>query len=284
MRLKNKENKILLTNIQRFSLHDGPGIRTTVFLKGCSLRCPWCSNPENLVSQPQEYIKDGLKSVYGKYYTPGELIKECLKDKMFFGELLDNYPISTAEQIDTLPGGITFSGGECLLQMNKLIPVCEQLHRNNIHIAVETCLFVPEPNLRLALDHVDLFYVDMKILNSERCKDVEKGNLDLYLKNIHTLLTWTDRKSRHKPVIIRIPVIGRWTDNLENQKAVHDLICKYQSSVLKIELIKEHDFGASKYKSLNMEMSYYGVSDDILEEYKNRLSDLCIPTEICRIR
>ncbi len=59
-------NQILLTNIQRFGLHDGPGIHTTVFLKGCSLRCPWCSNPENLLAQPQDYVKDGIPGTYGK--------------------------------------------------------------------------------------------------------------------------------------------------------------------------------------------------------------------------
>ena len=60
---------ILLTNIQRFSLHDGPGIRTTVFLKGCSLRCPWCSNPENLNPNPEKYVNNGLSGVYGREYV-----------------------------------------------------------------------------------------------------------------------------------------------------------------------------------------------------------------------
>lgn len=69
--------KILLTNIQRFSLYDGPGIRTTIFLKGCSLRCPWCSNPENLISVPQNYIKDGISGIYGKYYSQDELVSEA---------------------------------------------------------------------------------------------------------------------------------------------------------------------------------------------------------------
>ena len=78
-----EEKNILLTNIQRFSLHDGPGIRTTVFLKGCSLRCPWCSNPENLKPHPEKYMKDGIDGIYGKYYSASELVKECLKDKNF---------------------------------------------------------------------------------------------------------------------------------------------------------------------------------------------------------
>lgn len=279
-------NKILLTNIQRFSLHDGPGIRTTVFLKGCSLRCPWCSNPENLLSQPQSYIKDGIQGTYGRYYESEELIKECLKDKAFYeGKLNDPayWSITDANLIEQLPGGITFSGGEALLQADALVPVISALHDNNIHIAVETCLFVPPTNLNLALEKVDFFYVDVKILSPDRCKSVEHGNLDLYLSNLDRLLTWTDKTGHHKPVVIRIPVIGSYTDDPTNRKLVHDLLNKCRESILKIELIKEHNLGESKYRSLGMQLDYHGVEDELMEEYKRELSDLGILTEICKI-
>ena len=75
---------ILVTNIQRFSLHDGPGIRTTVFLKGCSVCCPWCSNPENISFEKQPFVKKGIKGEYGKYLSTNDLIFECLKDKEFY--------------------------------------------------------------------------------------------------------------------------------------------------------------------------------------------------------
>lgn len=280
------ENKILLTNIQRFSLHDGPGIRTTVFLKGCSLRCPWCSNPENLTSSPQPYIKDGIPGTYGNYYEPEELIKECLKDKAFYeGKMNDpgQWNISDASLIEQLPGGITFSGGEALLQMPALVPVCQALHEQAIHIAVETCLFIPPTNLNLALEMVDFFYVDVKTLDPTRCLSVEHGNLDLYLSNLDRLLAWTDGAGHHKTVVIRIPVIGSYTDTSENRAAVHDLISKYRESVLKIELIKEHNLGESKYRSLSMQLDYHGVEDELMETYKDELSDLGILTEICKI-
>lgn len=277
---------ILLTNIQRFSLHDGPGIRTTVFLKGCSLRCPWCSNPENLVSQPQDYIKDGIPGKYGKYYETDALVHECLKDKNFYeGKLQspDQWAIQDASDIEKLPGGVTFSGGECLLQMESLVSVCEALHSSNIHIVAATCLFVPQASLQFALNHIDFFYVDVKILNSDRCKEAEKGNLDLYLENLGTFFNWTDAGGRHKPVVIRIPVIGTYTDTDENRRAVHDILDKYKHNILKIELIKEHNLGESKYKSLNMKMDYHGVEDSLMEQYKNELNDLGTLTEICRI-
>lgn len=280
---------ILLTNIQRFSLHDGPGIRTTVFLKGCSLCCPWCSNPENLKHSPEPYIKDGIPGTYGRYCEPDELVYECLKDKAFYeGKLNDprQWAISDAKDIEQLPGGITFSGGEALLQMPALVPVCQALHSSGVHTAVETCLFVPPFNLRLALEMVDFFYVDMKVLSPDRCKSVEHGNLALYLENLDSLLTWTDGDGRHKPVVIRIPVIGSYTDDDHNRMLVHDLIKKSVAEggiILKIELIKEHNLGESKYKSLGMQLDYHGVEDKLMEQYKLELADLRILTEICKI-
>lgn len=271
---------ILLTNIQRFSLHDGPAIRTTVFLKGCSLRCPWCSNPENLKPQPEKYIKDGIEGTYGKYYSASELVKECLKDKNFYDGKLstpDLWNITHPEQIDQLPGGVTFSGGEALLQAEALVPVCSSLHEAGIHIAVETCLFVPSSNLSLALDHIDFFYVDMKILDPDRCKSVEHGSLNLYLDNLDTLM------QSGKPVVTRLPVIGFYTSNPENRELVHNLLEKYKTRILKIEMIKEHNLAESKYKSLGLSMDYHGVDDELMETYKNELSDLGILTEICRI-
>ena len=131
--------KLLVTNVQRFSLHDGPGIRTTVFLKGCSLQCPWCSNPENIDLEPQAYDNNGIKGVYGKYYSAEELISECLKDRKYYTGQLQQpgaWSVSDASEIGLLPGGITFSGGEPLLQMDNLVSVCEELHRRNIHITV----------------------------------------------------------------------------------------------------------------------------------------------------
>ena len=276
---------ILLTNIQRFSLHDGPGIRTTVFLKGCSLRCPWCSNPENIHPFQEPYKKDGVEGVYGRYYSPNELVKECMKDRGYYDGSLprDQWNISSADQIEKLPGGVTFSGGEALLQVEALVPVCSSLHDSGVHIAVETALFVPEQNVRLAIDNIDFFYVDMKILDADRCKEIEKGNISLYLNNLNALLTMKDTDGKGAPVVIRVPVIGGYTNSRENRDAVKELLDKYRDRVLKVELIKEHNLGESKYKSLGWEMQYIGVDDELMERYKAELDELKIPVEICKI-
>lgn len=276
------EKRILITNIQRFCLHDGPGIRTTVFLKGCSLCCPWCSNPENIACYPQKYSKDGVDGVYGKWYNPDELFNEIIRDKAFFvGN--NNWSITEAVEIETLPGGVTFSGGECLLQMQQMIPLLKQLKASGIHTAVETCLFAPKEKLAIALEFIDFFFVDMKILNEEECKKVENGSIDLYLHNLEILFRWKDKDGVGKPVVIRIPVIGNYTDSIDNRKAVKELIKKYDKKVLKIELIKEHNLGESKYKALNKKMTYHGVSDGLMGDYIKELEPLGITIEMCSI-
>lgn len=277
--MENKNACIFLTNIQRFSLHDGPGIRTTVFLKGCNLRCPWCSNPENLSPSPQQYIKDGVLGTYGKWMSPDEIVKECLKDKAYYEGKIDreSWKITDAADIDKLPGGVTFSGGECLLQIHSLIPVIKELHEKNVHTAVETSLFAPPSAVEQALDMVDFFYADIKILDAEKCKAVEKGDIQLYLSNLNILM------NSDVPIVIRVPVIGNQTDGIDNRAAVRELLTKYKSRVLKVELIKEHNLGESKYRSLEMEMAYTGVSDELMEKYKAELNEIGLPVEICRI-
>mgnify|MGYP000258385265 FL=1 len=150
--------KIIVTNIQRFSLHDGPGIRTTVFLKGCYICCPWCSNPENISPRYEEYIQNGIGGIYGKAYSSKELFDEIIKDHIFYDET----------------GGVTFSGGEVLLQAEVILTVLKMLKREKITVAVETSLFAPTNKLNMILPYVDYFLVDMKIMDEEKCKKYKR--------------------------------------------------------------------------------------------------------------
>ncbi len=265
------EKKILLTNIQRFSLHDGPGIRTTVFLKGCSLRCPWCANPENIEPHVQQYCKDGQKGTYGRYYTSGELLAELQKDKVFYTQM------ASETTLGKLPGGVTFSGGEPLLQFAALEPVLRELKAEKIHICIETCLFAPREMLELALRYVDLFYVDIKILNAVRCRNILCGDTEQYLSNIEQLF------KLHKDVIFRIPVIGGYTDGEENIDEIVSFLLQFKP--LKIELIKEHNLGKSKYLSLGKKpLELNCVSDEQMERIKAALFDITkLPIEICKV-
>ena len=135
--------KVLVSNIQRLSLHDGPGIRTTVFFKGCSLHCPWCANPENInINSENYFIKEkclttclktsicnhkgnveclyGAVGIWGKHYSEEEILKEIKKDKGFYKK----------------DGGVTFSGGEPLLQAKGLVPLLCRLKKEKINIHI----------------------------------------------------------------------------------------------------------------------------------------------------
>lgn len=254
---------MIITNIQRFSLHDGPGIRTTVFLKGCSIRCPWCSNPENINHQIERYVKDGKEGFYGKEYSEDEVLKEVLKDKTFYE---DN-------------GGVTFSGGEALLYAKELLPLMEQIKQNNISIAVESSLFVPSSYLEMVIPFVDYFYVDLKVMDKEKCSLLLKGNLDLFKSNLAIL-------AKSKKFNVRIPVIYGYTDDENNIKCIIDVIREYRSSIEKVELIKGHNLGDNKYVTLGKEVPKKAeVSDLFLDEYRMKIVEsfegICV--KICKI-
>ena len=120
--------KVRVTNIQRFSLQDGPGIRTTVFLKGCGIRCPWCSNPENMDYEKENYFDKNInqEETFGIDIELDDLEREIIKDEKYYQ--LNN-------------GGVTFSGGDPLLQFDKLEQLLENLHKKKINICVESSLF-----------------------------------------------------------------------------------------------------------------------------------------------
>lgn len=245
---------MIITNIQRFSLHDGPGIRTTVFLKGCSIRCPWCSNPENINHQIERYVKDGKEGFYGKEYSVDEVLKEVLKDKIFYE---DN-------------GGVTFSGGEALLYAKELLPLMEQIKQNDISIAVESSLFVPSSYLEKVIPFVDYFYVDLKVMDKERCSFLLKGNLDLFKSNLSIL-------AKSKKFNVRIPVIYGYTDEDNDIKCIIDVIREYRASIKKVELIKGHNLVDNKYVSLGKEVPQKAeVSDLFLEEYRKKITEVVV--------
>lgn len=254
-------DKVLVSNIQRFSLHDGPGIRTTVFLKGCAVHCPWCCNPENISNQIQVYRENGVAKEWGKWYTAQELIDEILKDKGYYiGEVSqENYNIQDESLIDGLPGGVTFSGGEALLQASNLYAIFLDLRERGIHIAMETSLFAPTENLQEVINLIDLFYVDMKIVDVSRCKSVVGGNIDLYKKNLNMLA------NSMRPIVIRIPVIEGYTDekmNIENICEMLSWLYSHQNNILRVELLHGHHLGDSKYEKLGKPKPVFQLEDE----------------------
>lgn len=275
---------LVVTNIQRSSFYDGPGIRTTVFLKGCQLDCPWCCNPECKSFSPQFYfkkekclrekkihcdecVKDSpfklgkLKDIvteqidyskipvykdwvlrcptqaigiYGEIFEVDELVKLLKKDKHFY---------------NGSGGGVTFSGGEPLLQAKELVKCLKELKKEGIHTCIETSLFCPSVSLDLVKELVDLFIVDIKILDPKECQKHLKGNLGIYLKNVEKIV------NSKKNYFFRFPAVKPFTFNKTNIELLYLFLERWRPN--KIEIFSIHNLGIEKYKSLGIEPLYF---------------------------
>lgn len=253
-------NDLLITNVQRMCFSDGPGVRTTVFLKGCTIHCPWCANPENISFQVEEYDNAGKKGMFGKKYEVLELVEEILKDKPFF----DNN------------GGVTFSGGEPFAHAHVLLPVLKELKKEGINIFFESSLFVPEKNIELVLPYIDGVFVDVKSLLKTTCNDVLGGNLSQYLSNVEFIY------SRKKIYMFRVPYTKEFTSLENNEEKMREFLKKY--SDVSVQIFAIHDLGAAKYKSLGRAcFEHKSVSEDELNSFKTFLQNEGIAVEIINI-
>lgn len=233
---------MVVTKIQRMCFHDGPGIRTTVFLKGCSIHCPWCANPENLSFEIEDYSLESKDGEYGIVYKPEDLVEELYKDRAFWDD----------------DGGVTFSGGEALMQADELYDVLKILKRDKIHTAIETALFVPEYKLIKVVNSIDYFIVDFKLLNDEICKNVLGGDIQLFKKNLDLVY----KSGRLK--LIRIPCCNEYTLQENNRKLLLEVLENYRD--VPVQIFKIHSLGEKKYESLKREMWKAETVDNVIME------------------
>lgn len=240
---------VRITNIQRFSLHDGPGIRTTVFLKGCNLHCPWCCNPENIDFNIEHYVENGLEKDFGYDIDLEDLEREVLKDEAFY---------------DNGKGGVTFSGGEPLLQIEKMIPLLESLKSKDINICFETALSVDEKLVLIALDYADFIYIDIKSIS-----DTSLTGLDweTYLNNIELVDNSSIKKEN---IVFRIPLNYECTLNEDNLIKIFSLLKSYPD--FNVEIFKTHNLAETKYNHLDKQFkSFKQVSDEDMDNVLNRI-------------
>ena len=239
-----KRQTVRLTNIQRFCVHDGPGVRTTVFLKGCSIHCPWCANPESIRYEIQSWHDPATNESgqFGYDIALESLYQEIIKDKSFY--------------IDG--GGVTFSGGEPLLQIRRLEPLLKTLKDERIHLAVETALFVDERCVEIALQYFDWWYVDMKILPPEQCQEVLGGQVEQYEKNLSRIV------GNARKMCVRIPCCRGWTDTPENADSIVKAIQRY--AINDIELLVVHDMGKKKRETLGIENNKISTENRVAAE------------------
>ena len=273
--------KAFVFDIQRSSFVDGPGIRTTVFFKGCALRCKWCHSPESQSPAPQlMFYKEkciGCKRcaavcptelsgctncgkcaavcpsrarvMCGRFYTEDEIAETVLKDRIFY---------------DTSGGGVTFSGGECLLQTDFILSLAERLKEEEINTAIDTAGFVPREQLEKAASAADIFLYDLKCIS----EDLHTAGTGFSNKLILENLTYL---SENFPgdIIIRIPIIPGFNDSdaeLLKMRSFLDGI-----NYKKIELLAYHSMAKSKYEALSKEFTSFPVPDEALIEKCQRI-------------
>ena len=278
--------KALISNIQNYSTKDGPGIRTTVFFTGCNLKCVWCSNPE--------LIEPGIKVMYfenrcrrcGKCAETAvnnsiiltesgcEIdrekctnIEECMEVCSYEAYEKSGYEISAQDLYNKLirdkiffeqsGGGVTFSGGEAGLQYEFLSEIGAELQKDNIHTALDTAGLITWEKLEKAINSMNMVLFDIKAYDSRLHRKYTGAGNELILENIKKTA------DKNKELIIRMVIVPGMNDNMEDIKKRISFIKELGSAVKQIDILKYHNLGEGKYKSLGM---IYSVPKDLYRE------------------
>ena len=243
--------KGVIFNIKKYALHDGPGIRTTIFFKGCALNCWWCHNPEG-ISQSIE----SSCGVVGSEISVTELIDEIKKDWIFYEES---------------NGGITISGGEPLLQIDFLLQLVKKIRSViDTSVTLDTSGFAPWEKIELIKDEIDLFLYDIKLLDDKLHQKYTGVSNKEILSNFEKL----DKEGKN--LIIRFPVIPGLTDIPSNIDQMCDWM-KTLSKTNEIHLLPYHKIAKGKYQKLNLDYKLENLeapSTTQLEKLSNKFEDI----------
>ncbi len=219
----------MVFDIKEFTIHDGPGIRTTVFMKGCPLSCTWCHNPEGQSMKPQVIRGMAGDRLAGREYAAEELA----------AQLNEQAAILRANE-----GGITFSGGEPLLQSAFVAEVIDLLAE--VHILLDTCGYGDERDFRRLVDRSDLIYFDLKLIDRAAHKRYTGHDNERILDNLQIL------SGSGKPFVIRVPLIPGVTDTDENLAAIAQTV-RGLPGLSRVDLLPYNQAAGSKYQFAGME-------------------------------
>ena len=242
-------------NIQRFSIHDGPGIRTIVFFKGCFMRCAWCCNPESQEFEIQTLVENGREKTVGRDVTAEEILPEILADAPYYRRS---------------GGGVTLSGGEILGQADfarDLLEVCKQ---SGLHTAVESTANAPFETISRILPFLDLYLLDIKHMNSAKHKEYTGAGNELILENAKRLA------ESGVELIIRTPVVPNFNDTPEEIRAISKFAASLRG-VKEHHLLPYHRLGQDKYSGLGRRYALEGVEPPSKEkmEYLKACAEEC---------
>ncbi len=219
----------IIFDIKEFAIHDGPGLRTTVFLKGCPLDCSWCHNPEGKSIHPQIMRTDTSERLVGREYTSEDLANQLNRH-------VDIHKLNG--------GGITFSGGEPLLQADFVAEVIDHLDR--VHVLLDTSGYGNPEDFRHLIRKFDMVYFDLKIIDPLLFREHTGGDVQVVLENLQTL------SRSNLPYVIRVPLIPDVTDTEENLSAIVDTI-NGLPGLQRLDLLPYNQMAGSKYRSFAME-------------------------------
>ncbi len=267
----------LITNIQKYSIHDGDGIRTTVFFKGCPLKCIWCHNPEtqrfekelqydkekclgcgacakacpqkaismvegkpvldrslcSLCGKCEVYCPEGIRETIGREYPVKALVKEIMKDRMFY---------------EQSGGGVTLSGGEVMtMSSDYIVAIAKELQKEEISLTIDTCGYVPFKKFEAILAYVDTFLYDVKVMDPELHKQYIGVDNQLILENLVKL---SEAGAR---IYIRIPTVKEVNGNEKNMLDTIQFLKEHNITPAQVNLLTYHNTGSSKYPKLDME-------------------------------
>lgn len=277
-----------LSYISRGSFHDGTGVRTVVYFKGCGLRCLWCHNPETFAKSadvfyaPNKCISCGRcigicpdchKISGGKHVYDREKCTQCGRcaEVCPSGALALCGERKTVEEVFSIVkkdshyyeasgGGVTLSGGECLLQAEFCAALLKKCRTENIGTAIETALFCPYDNVEKVLPYTDLIYADLKLADGEKHRRYTgKGN-EVILQNLLRV------SQKAKCLIVRIPVIPTVNDGEEDMTAFGEIVKGLGDRLAGVELLKYNYLAASKYQSLGKEYPSFADRAQTREE------------------
>lgn len=247
MDFRNVKGRIF--NIQRFSVHDGPGIRTIIFLKGCMFRCRWCCNPEGQRFEIEELVTDGVAKTTGRDVTVGELMDVIMCDMPYYRRS---------------GGGVTLSGGEALLQPEFAKAIFSECKKMGINTAIETTGGVPFEKIEDMLPYIDYFLMDIKHMNSEKHKEFCGVGNERVLSNAMLISEAVSHYS------VRVPVVPTFNDT----EAEIEAIARFTSTlpnVDKLHLLPYHRLGQDKYSGLGREYTLTEIlppTDEKMESLK----------------
>lgn len=267
-----EEHSGIVFNIQRFSVHDGPGIRTTVFLKGCPLKCFWCQNPESQKRRPEIFLDPekctGCAHCVSVCPTGASMLRDghsaikryqcegcglCVDDCQNEARTLIGKYVTVSEVVnvvmrdkkfyDNSGGGVTLSGGEPFRQPEFAGAILKSCKEAGVHTAIETCGYAPWPTIKRLLDYTDLVFYDIKCIDPKKHRDATGQSNELILENARKLVRCIKMR-------VRVPLVTGFNDSPDEVKAIVNFV-KNELGSVEIDLLPYNKLGECKYRRLD---------------------------------